>query len=150
LGSRSVAINRFGNVMVVASRAGLSPSLRTHSAAGSCLELLELSRRILRFHRSIAVRLKRLNYQHLLYFHAVVRTGSLTRASEELALSPPTISAQLRALEQRLGARVLTQNGRTLRPTDVGRLVYGYADDIFGIGRELLETVEQRPSERPL
>ena len=47
--------------------------------------------------------LRRLNYQHLLYFWAVVRTGSLTRASEELALSPPTISAQLRTLEERFG-----------------------------------------------
>src|SRR6202000_1820398 len=34
--------------------------------------------------------LRRLNYQHLLYFWSIARTGSLTRACEELALSPPT------------------------------------------------------------
>ena len=47
--------------------------------------------------------MRRLNYQHLLYFWSVVRTGSLTRACEELSLSAPTISMQLRTLEERLG-----------------------------------------------
>jgi LysR family transcriptional regulator, transcriptional activator of nhaA len=93
---------------------------------------------------------RRLNYQHLLYFWAVVRTGSLTRACEELALSAPTISAQLRTLEERLGEKLLMKSGRTLVPTDVGRMVYGYADEIFGLGRELMDALEQRPSTRPL
>jgi LysR family transcriptional regulator, transcriptional activator of nhaA len=67
--------------------------------------------------------MRRLNYQHLLYFWSVVRTGSLARACEELALSPPTVSAQLRTLEDRLGERLLVKSGGTLVPTDVGRLV---------------------------
>jgi LysR family transcriptional activator of nhaA len=92
----------------------------------------------------------RLNYQHLLYFWSVVRTGSLTRACEELALSAPTVSAQLRTLEERLGEKLLRKSGRTLVPTDVGRLVYSYADEIFGLGRELMDALEQRPSSRPL
>jgi LysR family transcriptional regulator, transcriptional activator of nhaA len=98
--------------------------------------------------RMAAVR--RLNYQHLLYFWSVVRTGSLTRACEELALSPPTISAQLRTLEARLGEKLLTKSGRTLVPTEVGRLVYSYADEIFGLGRDLIEALEHRPTRRPL
>lgn len=93
---------------------------------------------------------RRLNYQHLLYFHTVVRTGGITQAGAELALSAPTISAQLRMLEERLGERLLTKQGRVLRPTEVGRHVYAYADQIFGLGRELLETLEHRPSQRPL
>jgi LysR family transcriptional activator of nhaA len=94
--------------------------------------------------------LRRLNYQHLLYFWAVVRTGSLTRASNELALSPPTISAQLRTLEERFGEKLLAKHGRTLVPTEIGKLVYHYADQIFGLGRDLLEALEHRPSTRPL
>jgi LysR family transcriptional regulator, transcriptional activator of nhaA len=95
--------------------------------------------------------IRRLNYQHLLYFWSVVRTGSLTRACEELALSAPTISAQLRTLEARLGEKLLEKSGRTLVPTEVGRLVYGYADEIFGLGRELVEALEHRPTrQRPL
>lgn len=94
--------------------------------------------------------IRKLNYQHLLYFWSVVRTGSLTRACEELALSAPTISAQLRTLEARLGEKLLTKTGRTLVPTEVGRLVYGYADEIFGLGRDLVEALEHRPTRRPL
>jgi LysR family transcriptional activator of nhaA len=94
--------------------------------------------------------IRRLNYQHLLYFWSVVRTGSLTRACDELALSAPTISAQLRTLEARLGEKLLAKSGRTLVPTEVGRLVYGYADEIFRLGQELLEALEHRPSARPL
>ena len=56
--------------------------------------------------------IRRLNYQHLLYFWSVVRTGSLTRACEELALSAPTISAQLRTLEARLGEKLLAHEQR--------------------------------------
>lgn len=93
---------------------------------------------------------RKLNYQHLLYFWSVVRTGSLARAATELALSPPTVSAQLRTLEERLGAKLLTKSGRKLIPTEVGRLVFTYADQIFDIGRELLDAVDQRPSQRPL
>ena len=94
--------------------------------------------------------IRRLNYQHLLYFWSVVRTGSLTRACEELALSAPTISAQLRTLEARLGEKLLAKSGRTLVPTEVGRLVYGYANEIFGLGQDLLEALEHRPTARPL
>lgn len=94
--------------------------------------------------------IRRLNYQHLLYFWSVVRTGSLTRACEELALAAPTVSAQLRTLEERLGEKLLVKSGRTLVPTDVGRLVYSYANEIFGLGQELMEALEQRPSARPL
>ena len=93
---------------------------------------------------------RRLNYQHLLYFWSVVRTGSLTRACEELALSAPTISAQLRTLEARLGEKLLAKSGRTLVPTEVGRMVYGYADEIFGLGQDLLDALEHRPTARPL
>ena len=94
--------------------------------------------------------IRKLNYQHLLYFWSVVRTGSLARACEELALSAPTISAQLRTLEERLGEKLLTKSGRTLVPTEVGRLVYGYADEIFSLGRDLVDALEHRPTRRPL
>jgi LysR family transcriptional regulator, transcriptional activator of nhaA len=94
--------------------------------------------------------IRRLNYQHLLYFWSVVRTGSLTRACEELALSAPTVSSQLRTLEERLGEKLLAKSGRNLVPTEVGKLVYGYANEIFTLGQELLGALEQRPSMRPL
>ncbi len=93
---------------------------------------------------------RKLNYQHLLYFWSVVRTGSVTRAASELSLSIPTVSAQLRTLEERLGEKLLEKSGRKLVPTEVGRLVFAFAEQIFDVGRELLDALERRPSRRPL
>ncbi|MEO7774805.1 MAG: LysR family transcriptional regulator [Steroidobacteraceae bacterium] len=109
----------------------------------------KVSTRLERSEIAMAI-LRKLNYQHLLYFWSVVRTGSLAKACDELALSAPTISAQLRTLEERLGEKLLMKSGRTLIPTEVGRLVYGYADEIFGLGRDLVDALEHRPSRRPL
>jgi LysR family transcriptional activator of nhaA len=92
---------------------------------------------------------RKLNYQHLLYFWSVVRSGSVTRAADQLALSTPTVSAQLRTLEQRLGEKLLEKSGRKLVPTDAGRVVFDFAAQIFDLGRELIETLEHRPSKRP-
>jgi LysR family transcriptional activator of nhaA len=91
-----------------------------------------------------------LNYHHLFYFWKVVRTGSITRACEELRLAPPTISAQLRSLEGQMGEKLLTRSGRTLVPTEMGRLVFRYAEEIFGLGTELMDAVKQRPTGKPL
>ena len=91
-----------------------------------------------------------LNYHHLLYFWTAAREGGIARAAEKLSLSQPTISAQIRLLEGSLGERLFQRQGRTLVMTDVGRLVYRYADEIFGIGHELLETLRGRPAGRPL
>jgi LysR family transcriptional regulator, transcriptional activator of nhaA len=46
-----------------------------------------------------------LNYHHLYYFFAVARTGSISKASKELHVSPPAISAQLRSLEEHFGEK---------------------------------------------
>ena len=57
----------------------------------------------------MAIAVRRLNYQHLLYFWAVVRAGSLTKACEELHLSAPTVSTQLRTFEERIGQKLLAK-----------------------------------------
>lgn len=93
---------------------------------------------------------RRINYQHLLYFWAVVRAGSLTKACEDLRLSAPTVSAQLRTLEERLGERLLDRSDRKLVPTETGRLVFSYADEIFRLGGDLLNALAHRPTERRL
>src|SRR5687767_5659293 len=91
-----------------------------------------------------------LNYHHLLYFWTVAREGSVSKAAERLHLSQPTISAQVRMLEEALGERLFLRTGRSLSLTDFGRLAYRYADEIFGIGREMLETFRGRPVGRAL
>lgn len=90
-----------------------------------------------------------LNYHHLLYFWAVVQEGGVSKAADRLRLSQPTISAQVKLLEETLGERLFQRQGRTLALTDSGRIVFRHADEIFGIGRELIETLRGRPSGRP-
>lgn len=85
-----------------------------------------------------------LNYHHLLYFWTVARLGSVTAACAELHLAQPTVSAQIRALADSLGGRLFTRSGRNLVLTDLGRMVYRYADEIFGLGRQLLDAVHGR------
>ena len=91
-----------------------------------------------------------LNYHHLFYFCAVARTGSITKASAELHVSPPAISAQLRSLEENLGEKLLARSGRNLVLTEMGRIVFAFGEEIFALGRELVNTVKDRPSGRPL
>jgi LysR family transcriptional activator of nhaA len=93
-----------------------------------------------------------LNYHHLLYFWTVAREGSIARAAKELRLASPTVHAQIRTLEQNLGQQLLVRRGRGLTLTDTGRVVMGYADEIFSLGRELLTAVKQQQpaADRPL
>jgi LysR family transcriptional activator of nhaA len=91
-----------------------------------------------------------LNYHHLFYFWTVAKAGSINKASVELRISPPAISTQIKLLEEQLGEQLLRRSGRGLALTDTGRLVFSYAEDIFALGRELLDVVRNRPIGRPL
>ena len=104
----------------------------------------------LRSYLSIILRMEWLNYQHLFYFWTVVRTGSIASASAELRLAPPTISVQIRRLEASLGHKLLSRSGRNLIPTEIGRVVFRYANEIFSLGREIIETVRRQPDGRRL
>lgn len=91
-----------------------------------------------------------INYHHLLYFWVAAREGSISAASRKLRLAQPTVSAQIRTLESALGHRLFDRSGRKLELTDSGRLAYRYADEIFGLGRELLDTMRGRAMSGPL
>jgi LysR family transcriptional activator of nhaA len=91
-----------------------------------------------------------LNYHHLLYFWTVAREGGLVPAGHVLRLSHPTISAQIHALEDQLGEQLFAKVGRKLTLTDTGKVVYRYADEIFGLGREMVDTVKGRATGKPL
>jgi LysR family transcriptional activator of nhaA len=91
-----------------------------------------------------------MNYHHLLYFWTVAKEGSIMKACERLRLAQPTISGQLRCLEEALGEKLFTKAGRGLAMTEVGQLVYQYADEIFSLGRELQDVLKGRPRGRPV
>ncbi len=82
-----------------------------------------------------------LNYHHLRYFWVVACEGSIAKACGVLHVSQPTISGQLRELEKSVGEPLFERVGRNLRLTQTGRLVKGYCDELFAIGRELGEAL---------
>ncbi len=91
-----------------------------------------------------------LNYHHLRYFWTVAKEGGLARAAEKLRVSQPSISEQIRELENALGEKLFRREGRNNRLTDAGQVVLGYAEEIFALGRELTGAVQQRPGAKTL
>ena len=83
----------------------------------------------------------RLNYHHLFYFWSVAREGSLRRASEVLRVSPPSMSVQIRQLEEALGQPLFRRSGRGQVLSEAGRTAFSYADEIFALGGELAAAV---------
>jgi LysR family transcriptional activator of nhaA len=90
-----------------------------------------------------------INYKHLNYFWTVAHEGSIAKAGEKLHITPQTISGQLSLLEKRMGYELFEREGRGLRLTETGRLVLGYADEIFELGRELNDVLRGVPALGP-
>ena len=76
----------------------------------------------------------------LRYFVEVVRTSSFTRAAEQLFVTQPTISKMVKSLEDELGGPLLLREGRTVRLTDAGRVV-------FERGQQLLQDADRLKQE---
>jgi DNA-binding transcriptional LysR family regulator len=79
----------------------------------------------------------RVTLHKLEVFSLVVELGGVRRAAEHLFVSQPVVSAHLRSLEQRVGARLFYREGRHLRLTEAGRAVHGWANDVLTHTREL-------------
>ena len=91
-----------------------------------------------------------LNYHHLRYFWVVAKEGSLKRATEKLHVSQPSISEQIKELEGALGEPLFRRSGRSNILTDAGQVVLRYAEEIFGLGAEMIRAVKQQPGLQPL
>lgn len=86
--------------------------------------------------------LSELDLQHLFYFWHVAREGGILPAANALGLTQPTISVQLRKLENALGRPLFTREGKRLVLTDFGRFVLDYAEPIFSLRQELVSVLE--------
>jgi LysR family transcriptional activator of nhaA len=78
-----------------------------------------------------------LNHNHLLYFWATAEHGSIARASDALHVTPQTISAQIKLLEDGLETKLFEREGRGLRLTAAGQTTKRYASEIFSLSKEL-------------
>jgi DNA-binding transcriptional LysR family regulator len=74
-----------------------------------------------------------INLNQLRAFHSVVKTGTFSRAAAELFVTEPAVFIQVRSLERSLGFKLLDKLGKDLAPTETGKLLYGYAEKIFGL-----------------
>ena len=91
-----------------------------------------------------------INFKHLRYFWMVAKAGSIARASEQLHLSPQSISGQLTTLEEALGVQLFQRVGRNLELTETGRRTLSYADEIFTLGDELVDMLRDPQAQRAL
>ncbi|MGL4513033.1 MAG: LysR family transcriptional regulator [Lacipirellulaceae bacterium] len=89
-------------------------------------------------------KLEELNFHHLLYFWIVAHEGSVTGASRRLGLAQPSVSAQVRKLEETLGGELFERAGRGRMLSDLGREVLRHAEHVFGAGQELIDSLNSR------
>jgi LysR family transcriptional activator of nhaA len=85
-----------------------------------------------------------INFNHLYYFWQVCKAGSVVGAAEALFLTPQTITGQIKALEERLNGKLFKRQGRGLVPSELGQLVFRYADKMFMLSQEMLDIVNYR------
>lgn len=84
-----------------------------------------------------------LNYHHLYYFHTIAHQGSIAKASRVLRIGQSALSIQLKQLEDSLESKLFERKAQRLSLTRTGKTVLTYADAIFKLGTELLETVKE-------
>ncbi len=90
------------------------------------------------------MRMSHINYNHLYYFWQVCKEGSIVGAAEALFLTPQTITGQIKALEDRLQGKLFKRQGRGVVPSELGQLVFRYADRMFTLSQEMLDIVNYR------
>lgn len=91
-----------------------------------------------------------LNYHHLYYFKVIATEGSISKAAVKLRLGQPTLSMQLKQFEDTIGHKLFERVNRSLVLTEMGRLVLSYANEIFRMGGEMLEAIQDRPQQKKL
>src|SRR3954468_6483313 len=93
--------------------------------------------------------MRRQNVDDLLAFLAVAKERSFTKAAAQLGVSQSALSHTVRALEERLGVRLLTRTTRSVAPTEAGeRLIrsVGPHFDQTDVGIAALSELREKPA----
>lgn len=85
-----------------------------------------------------------LNYHHLHYFYVIAKEGTIAKAAEKLNMGQPTLSTQLKQLEESLGKNLFERRKQRLFLTEAGRIAFEYADQVFRLGSEMVEVLQDR------
>ena len=84
-----------------------------------------------------------MNYNHLYYFHVIAQEGSIARASRRLRVSQPTLSEQLKQLEQYFETKLFDRKGGAMRLNNHGRRALEFTESMFDIGDRLVSSFQQ-------
>lgn len=82
-----------------------------------------------------------INLQHLQYFKAIVEYGTIAKASQNLLVSPPALSMQLKQLEERFGQLLFERKNKKLLITEFGKKIYEYASQMNELQDDIIEYV---------
>jgi LysR family transcriptional activator of nhaA len=85
-----------------------------------------------------------LNYHHLFYFRVIANEGGIAKAAKKLRLGQPTLSTQLRQFEEAIGHALFDRKAKRLHLTEAGRAALEYANEIFRLGDEMLEVLDDK------
>ena len=91
----------------------------------------------------------RLNCHHPFYLRVVAKEGMVARTCAELHVAQPTIFARLRMLKESLGEKLCAYGGCGLALAEIGLMAYRYVDEIFSLGRDLMDRLKGSPTDRP-
>jgi LysR family transcriptional activator of nhaA len=81
------------------------------------------------------------NYNHLYYFYIAAKSGGITTAAEHLHISQPSLSSQLKVLEESLEVKLFEKVGRKNQLTPTGNVIYGYCRQMFELAEKMTEVV---------
>lgn len=84
-----------------------------------------------------------MNLNQLRALYSVIKTGTFAKAAEELCVTEPAVYIQVRSLERDMGFTLLDRFGKELHPTEIGKLLYDYAEKIFGLVEEATQAVHE-------
>jgi LysR family transcriptional regulator, transcriptional activator of nhaA len=84
------------------------------------------------------------NFNHLFYFYITAKSGSVTEAAKRLCISQPSLSSQLKVLEEALDVKLFQKVGRGNQLTRAGLVTYGFCRRMFEISEEMSEALLQK------
>ena len=82
------------------------------------------------------------NFHQLYVFHMVARLGSFSKAAQELSISQPAVSIQVRELERSMDSTLIHRMRRGLQLTDTGAAVFSYTQRIFALAEEMQDAIQ--------
>jgi LysR family transcriptional activator of nhaA len=84
------------------------------------------------------------NYNHLYYFYVTAKAGGVTSASNHLRISQPSLSSQLKVLEQSLDMKLFQKAGRSIELTHSGAEVFGFCRQMFEYSEKMTEMISKK------